>query len=238
MGNKVLRVIPIFVGLMLLSSAAYGTEYDASANDVYVPQKYTDNDQIEVVIDGWLENECDRPLEPKVSINLEAGVITVQARAKRDYHVCQNDGGTFVSTAKLGVLPYGEYEVVTNNGWLVHELIVEESPSSGETLPQLARIEESKMEFDREASANGWSVLIKGMLRDSCEFIDGYEIFTDGTVFTVIPKLGHTGEVVCIDVVVPFNERVHLPVSLEAGRYMMHVRGAKTTSTNEVFEVL
>lgn len=219
------------------SEAAAADEYLLPTNSLFVPQGFDDNDGVQVVLDGWVNSSCDHVLKPKVSIHPDYGVIEIEVRAVPAEMWCMPVLTRFTVVAELGVLGQGKYEVVTNNGWLVEPLIVEEAASGGPDDYKYAQVNEVFVDYapDRAAATDSkWSAVIFGQYNNSCEKLDFVKVSDSGSTIEVLPVLKVEGEV-CIPVQETFEQRVFLPDIQQEGRYLLHVRSANGLAVNHVF---
>jgi hypothetical protein len=217
---------------------AAGDTYLASTNNLFVPKGFDDNDNSQVVLDGWLDSSCDEVQTPKHTVH-ENGVIEIEVKVLKSQpeKVCMPVLTRFTAVADLGVLPQGTYEIVTNNGWLVDELIVAEAASAGPDDFRYAQVDKVMVDYapDTASTANSkWSVLLLGQYRNSCEKIEFVEVKDSGSTFEVLPVLRQEGEN-CLPVMQRFEYRAYLPDLQKEGRYLVHVRSAGGEAVNYVF---
>ena len=237
--TKLLTLGTLFLGTGL---AIAGETYDLSANDLFVPEGFDDNDNVQVILDGWINNGCDQVLPPKVDINFEDNTIHVQPQAQTE---AQNHDGElkclpvltrFSSVADLGMLPYGNYEVKTNNGWLVHNIQVLEATNSGPDELLFAKIDKARIDYALDGAAPGkMEVVLIGDFLNTCQTWDEIEIQTQpNNTFVVSPKIKIEGEI-CAQVMTPFTVRVPIDEPLVEARYLTHVRTIDGKAINVVF---
>lgn len=211
--------------------------YVLSSDYLFVPKGFDDNDGVQVVLDGWVNSSCDQVLPPKVSIHPDHGVIEIEVRAVRAEVGCMPVLTRFTAVAELGILGEGRYDVVTNNGWLVQPLIVEEASSGGPDDDQYAQVNEVLIDYapDRVTESDSkWSVVIFGQYNNSCEKIDFIKVSDSGATIEVLPVLKVEGEV-CLPVQEQFELRAFLPDIQLEGRFLLHVRSAGGKAVNRVF---
>jgi len=238
-----LSVLTIFVfssvgSVSLAESDTNKDSYIASSDYLFVPNGFDDNDKSQVVLDGWVDSSCDQVRKPKVSIH-DNGVIEVHVKVTKSSAevMCMPVLTRFTAVADLGILPHGSYEIVTNNGWLVQELIVTEATSSGPDDYRYAQVDDVAVEYDPDGMSttnSKWSVLLTGQYRNSCEKIEFVEIKDSGSTFEVLPVLQRQGEQ-CLPVMERFEYRTFLPDLRQEGRFLVHVRSAGGEAVNHVF---
>lgn len=229
------------IGSQLIGGAANaedgGESYLVSSDYLFVPKGFDDNDNVQVILDGWVNSSCDQVQKPKVAVHPDHGVIEIEVKAVQPEMWCMPVLTRFTAVADLGVLPHGSWEVVTNNGWLVTELVVDEAASGGPDDFAYAQVDKVFVDYapdevpERDSK---WSAVLKGVLRDSCEQIDYIQVTDSGATIEVLPVLKVDGEI-CLPVQTPFEERVFLPDIQKEGRYLLHVRAAGGHAINQVF---
>lgn len=240
-GLKAVTKLGVLAALSLGSTGtllAADDTYLASTDNLFVPKGFDDNDKSQVVLDGWLDSSCDQVQTPKHTVH-ENGVIEIEVKVLKatPERVCMPVLTRFTAVADLGVLPQGTYEIVTNNGWLVQELIVAEATSGGPDDYRYAQVDEVIVDYAPDAASttnSKWSVLLVGQYRTSCERIEFVEVKDSGTTFEVLPVLQQQGEN-CLPVMERFEYRAFLPDVQQEGRYLVHVRTADGEAVNHVF---
>jgi hypothetical protein len=211
--------------------------YLVSSDYLFVPKGFDDNDNVQVVLDGWVNSSCDQVQKPKVAVHPDQGVIEVEVKAVRQELLCMPVLTRFTAVADLGVLPHGSWQVVTNNGWLVNELVVAEAASGGPDDHAYAQVNEVYVDYapdERAERDSKWSAVLIGVLRTSCEHMDYVKVIDSGSTVEILPVLKVEGEI-CIPVETPFEQRVFLPDIQQEGRYLLHVRTSDGQAINEVF---
>jgi hypothetical protein len=236
-------VLKVLVGIFgVVGAVGFATQtqaaelYEVQAEYLFVPNGFDDNDQAEVVLDGWLQTSCDKIAKPKVKFMLEQNLIQVQAMAKRGHYLCAPVMSRYTVVVPLGRLPYGVYKVETNRGLMVESMLVEESSSSGPDEFIYAKVDEAFVDYAPEFDAAGrWSVVISGNFRSSCEKMDKILLTQQDRSFQVQPIIKEEGEV-CVDILEPYVARVFLEDDdVLEGRYLAHVRSFGGKSLNRVF---
>lgn len=204
---------------------------------LFVPQNFDDNDQAEVVLDGWLQSGCDRLLAPQVEVMADLGIINVAAIATRDEIAkCLPVITRYTTVVQLGVLPQGNWEVRTNGGDLAQALPVAEALSRGSGEDEVyATIDRVYADYAPDRAFDSrWMVVLMGRYRTTCEVLDTVRVTDDSATIEVIPTVRYTGAV-CAPQMIPFIERRFMPDITTAGRYLLRARSAGGGAVNYVF---
>jgi hypothetical protein len=212
-----------------------GTEFTPLAQRIFIPKGFDDNDQIQIVLDGWLDNSCETALTPKIHVDINTYSIEVIPRGLREEGVCAQVRRRFTSIATFGVLPHGTYRVYTNDRLMDKELIIDEASSAGPDDFIYAQIDRAWVDFAPELDADSrWSVVLEGRLTNSCQKLEEVRVIDSGDTVEILP-ITKMLEQDCQPVETPFVERAFIPDYTKAGRYLLHVRSANGSAINDVF---
>src|SRR5690606_5065351 len=133
---------------------------------------FDDNDNAQVVLDGFLEQSCDRLIAAHWEFDARVRQIMVSARVLRDHTtLCSEERRPFTQVVDLGLLPTGKYRVWTNGGRLIATLAIAEATSAGADEESYAYLTDSYVEYDEAmpAGQGQWSVVLKGFFADHCQ---------------------------------------------------------------------
>ena len=149
------KLVAVLSGVTLAAGVSFAADniVKVDADYLFVPEGFDDNDNVQVVLDGWLNSSCDVAMKPEVKMNLEDGIIEVNARAQKGNHICMPVLIRYTAIADLGVLPMGEYNILSNNGAMMENLIVEEATSAGPDEYMYARVDEAMVDYDQTYDA-------------------------------------------------------------------------------------
>ncbi len=234
---KVAKIGHNLLKLMIwgFATTAISATYPLNVDDMFVPNGFDDNDGVEIVLDGWLQSSCDTVLEPKVTVDFARGTIKIEPKAIHGVFECLPMKTRYTVTTHIGALPYGDYDVITNNGWLVKHLFVEEASNAGPDDYIYANVLEAFVDYaPDDKTDNRWAVVMIGKFTNSCQKWASIEIKKHEKTFTVLPKLRTEGEL-CAPVIEPFTTRVPLEDPVDAERYLAHIRVQKGKAINVVF---
>jgi hypothetical protein len=227
------------IGILLMGGLATAglaeSTYTLSAENMFVPEGFDDNDGVQIVLDGWINSSCDTVLKPKIHVNLGNNTIHLEAQAKTGNYECLPVRTRYTKVAHVGVLPYGDFEVITNNGWLVRNLTVGEATNSGPDEFQYADVKEAFIDYaPDDKNDSKWSVVMKGQFKNSCQKWDKIEAKLDNNTYVILAKIKTEGEI-CLPIVEDFVARVFIEEPMTESRYLAHVRAANGKALNVVF---
>src|SRR5690606_9027349 len=157
---------------------------------IFVPTGFDDNDNAQVILDGYLERSCDTLISPAWNLDMSSFQISVSARVLRDHTiVCTEERRPFTQVVNLGVLPMGKYRVWTNRGRLIKPLVIAEAPSASKNETYYASLIESYVEHNPHPAPgeSQWSVVLRGYFEDSCQQWDFVEVDVGTFIFAIMP---------------------------------------------------
>ena len=208
------------------------------AVDLFVPNGFDSNDEIVVVVDGYLPNSCYRLTRPELSINREKHEIKITQMARKFPGPCLVPLVPFTNIVQIGALEAGTYHVITNRGMLVTTLGVAEDTSSGSYGPDdflYAPVESVSVS---ETAGGRYEARLAGRFTNDCMEFDEVRVLHKGRVIELLPILkDNAADSTCQPVEKAFTKKVLLPVELSAGRNLVHVRSLNGASVNSVFSV-
>ena len=235
--------------LMMFLSALAGVataqhpipEYvDIESNYLFVPVGFDSNDEIMLVLDGYLPNTCYRLTQPAIT-GLGTKHISLQPLAYIAAGNCLPFAVPFTQEVRLGRLDAGDYTVTTNKGRITEPLPVAEAKPHTEIDDfNYAPVDSVEIVYEMESATTGHhTATLKGRFTNTCLQISRVEAFSrNGKTIDVLPKMvqlaeGPQGEP-CEKREVSFSVSKRLP-ALSLGRHLVHVRTAGGQAINRVF---
>lgn len=208
---------------------------DVKVGEIFVPVGFDDNDEVVVVVDGFLPNSCYKLDAAKYEVGLESPVIKITQTARRYPGPCGVMAIVpFSNTVSIGLLPHAKYDVVANEGSLVRKLEVTESTNAGPDDELYAPVQQ--LSVHRIPDTGDMYALLEVNLSNSCMSLKQPIIEDHGRTLEVRPVMTMSGTN-CKEQ----ENLISLPVSLpprEGGRrYLLHVRSLNGQSLNQVFTV-
>lgn len=227
---KTLTIITMLLfSVNLLAHHIKGQRVEVPSEHLYIPKGYDSNDNIELIVEGYLPNLCYK--NPGTDIEIKGNQIHVQLNAfsRDDGQVaCAEMIVPFVHTFSIGILDQGNYEVIVNNKQR-GELFVEESTSSAIDDHIYANVES----VQRVAGES--RVVVKGHHPSDCLEFDRFEIFhNDKDVYSVLPITKQVADF-CPLKMIPFSYELDIPNYLDSDRVLLHLRSLNGRSVNELF---
>jgi len=218
------------------SVRAQGEVVNVGSSDVFVPVGFDDNDEVVVVLDGYLPSSCYK-LEAATSVvDPVTKKVALQQTARRWPGPCLLSLVPYTSVVSLGMLPMGEFTVSANDGTLTDKLSVGEATSAGPDEYLYAPVDAV---FVQETAGTAGTVkaTLQGRFTNSCMKMESVKVINSGKTIEVLPVMSMDANAQCLDVEVPFLEEIVLPRDLTIGRHLVHVRSLNGKSVNAVFSV-
>lgn len=221
------------VGSFASSVFASAPVVRVSTQTVFVPKGFDDNDQVTIVLDGYLPSSCYRIDRTEKVVNQEARTVKVTQFARVYPGPCLLMLVPFTVELSLGVLPHGDYEIEANDGHLKRSLNIVSSTNSGPDDYFYAPIDKARVE--RGASGNYHAVL-EGRFTNSCMSLGEVRTTYSGPTIEVLPIMEVADRSDCHPQEVPFSKIIPINYLLPQ-RYLLHVRSLNGKAVNTVFSV-
>jgi hypothetical protein len=220
-------------------SKAWGQEetIDLPAGTIYVPVGFDDNDDVVVVVDGYLPDTCYRLRPAEIKISFSNRTVLVQPKAVRLPSSCRGVIVPYSTVVHLGTFPEGTYSVAAKDADTKETLKVERA-SIGQIDDYLyAPIDSVRVIPEANGSLRA---LLRGRFTNTCLRIDTIKVINSGKVLEVLPTMkqlsAQESGAICVAKEKSYEVSVALP-KLNVGRYLLHVRTLNGQSENEVFTV-
>ncbi len=212
-----------------------GVAVDVSTQFLFVPKGFDTNDQTEVVLDGFLPSACYKVLPPVVKFDDAQKVFQITPRAFRfDGMVCGQYQVPYTVTAKLGVVPAGEYTVIAD-GAERKTLGVTRSTTPGPDDFLYAAVDQVQVNVD--ISQQSAVARISGHFTNSCMKWQESRLLDQGETIVLLPIVSMEEGADCHAVDAPYPDvEVVLPWR-GPGRYLLHTRSLSGVAVNTVFTV-
>ena len=232
--------LPTFAALAvipLLASAASAmvapTKGSAIYSQVFVPQGFDSNDQIQIVGAGVFENGCYRPAEATAKVDVTAKRITITAAAYKYAGLCTQMIVPFDRVIELGIVPAGDYKIVqAGQKKILGKLHVDEARTADADDYAYAPI---KQAFIDNQVGNKAELVVKGVFPTSCAKIQEVRVKTDGHVIVAQPIMTVENRNDCAVGYFPFRQTVS--VTVPNGEYLLHVRSMNANAINNFVDM-
>lgn len=238
-------VVPAVLAVGNTAQADYTRRANADlvpieAVDLFVPNGFDANDEIVVVIDGYLPDSCFRLTRPDVSVERESKTIKVTQMARKFPGPCLVPLVPFTNIITVGALEAGDWTVTTNRGILNQNLHVSADTSGAGQFGPDSYLYAPVDTVSVVAGGDGSFVAkITGRFTNGCMKLDEVKVMQKGRVVELLPILDEEAmrDSQCTTIEKPFTKTVKLPAELEVGRNLVHVRSLNGNSVNTVFSV-
>lgn len=231
-----LSLFVILFGLNLSSASAEEIEQNIPATHLFVPVGYDDNDQVDVVIEGYLPDSCHKLGWVEVAKDIENKTIDMKVNVWKIGEECLEIQVPFTHTVRLGRFPEGSYQVRMRSQDLTRKLAISRSTKG---LPD--EFLYAPVDSARVASLlpkPGSIAVIEGRLTNSCLKVKELKVLNHEETVEVLPlmemtKVDPQGEP-CRKMERTFVATAPMP-ELKVGRHLLHVRSLNGQSVNAAF---
>jgi hypothetical protein len=227
----------MFMGAPGVASSAAAFEVEAvEVNEVFIPVGFDDNDEVTVVLDGFLKSSCYKLANAEYEIDEETLTIRVTQLARKFPGPCQEALIAYSNELRIGHLPEGKFTVVANEGAVKESLPVAAATSAGPDDFFYAPLDQ--VSVHRTPGAMQQYVLLEGRFTNTCMKIVDVRIIDNGKSVNVLPIMNEKIEgPECKQAEIEFKVPVDLPAGMQYGRHLVHVRSLSGRSHNVLFSV-
>ena len=220
----------------LSSAKADEMEKSVPATHLFVPVGYDDNDQVDVVIEGYLPDTCHKLGWVEVAKDTALKTVDLRVMVWKIGEECLNIQVPFTHTARLGRFPEGSYDVRMRSQELTRKLSVSRS-----TKGQPDEYFYAPVDSARVASLlpkPGSLAVIEGRLTNSCLVVKELKVLNHEETVEVLPLMEMT-EIDPTGAPCRQQEKVFVATApmpeLKPGRHLLHVRSLNGQSVNAAF---
>lgn len=219
--------------LSMVASASTPIEKMVPVDHIYLPSGFDSNDNVEVVITGFLPNLCHKSPASKVKVNgnkIDIEITSLYYHSSNPY--CPEMVVPFTETVTLGLMDKGNYEITVNgkSAWeLVGKMKVNESTSNAVDEFNYAYVHY----IDKEVGDG--VVRFKGYNPSDCFVLDEIaHVSNKSDTYSILPKMKQISEF-CPMKLVPFNYDWEVPTDIKNDRVLLHVRTMEGKSVNTIY---
>lgn len=202
---------------------------EVPAEHLYAPKGFDSNDNVELVVEGYLPNLCYQ--NPSTNVVVEEKKISVTLNAMKftdESRLCAEMIVPFIHTFDVGVLDRGNYSVVVNEK-VTGELFVDEASSDAIDDYIYANVHSIDRIHGEE------KVLVKGYHPSDClEFVGFEYLHNDLDTYSVLPIMEQVADF-CPRKKTPFSYEFTVPRELKRDKVLLHVRALNGRSVNAIF---
>ena len=222
--------------LLLAGGVAFAStpvEIMTPVDHIYSPKGFDSNDNVEVIIEGYLPNLCHKSPTSVVKVvgsKIEIKVTALRYDASNPF--CPEAIVPFVETVNVGLLDKGNYDIVVNGKSIYQKdgaIEVAEATSNSVDEHVYANVDSVMKESgSREVELRGYTV-------SDCFVLDEINVVDNGKdVYSVLPKMKQISDF-CPQKMVPFSYKMEVPSKLKRDKVLLHVRGMNGNSVNSLF---
>lgn len=254
--KAIFKSLSILVCISFVSTQGFSGENTQESNKIEVPVYgvfapevgFDDNDDVQVVVDGYLPNSCYQKSKTQVSIDRSQNIIQIVQFAKKiDSEACKNESQLsdemkvplkFMSEADIGELSEGAYTIVYKSlqGEKTRKLTIEKAKTRNIDNTYYAITNNAYMKEVVSANDPNILVTLQGYLNSPCVGISNKingAIVND--VIVLLPEIVRSGKV-CPPIAQEFEIELNLKTP-PPGRYLLHIRSVNGTAVNRLFTV-
>lgn len=228
------KLVLLFSGIFITGRLLAAEVVNVPVDQLFIPQGFDSNDNVEVVVSGHLPNLCYKsPYIRIVSKNDKEIVLKVEAtyQAPADQS-CAEMIVPFLETFSLGILDSGNYKVKVNalaDAGQNANLKIAEATSNAVDQFIYAQVDYI------EKSSSSRTVILAGYNPSECLELEKIVVEHNGKdTFSILPIMRQTSDF-CPMKMVPFKYEVEVPKVLAADIVLLHVRSLEGKSVNTAF---
>lgn len=201
-------------------------------DNIFVPKGFDSNDNVELVVTGFLPNLCHK--SPKTTTEIIDNKINVTLTSlyyQKSNPYCPEMVVPFKKVVELGALPKGDFKIVVNEKtkWeKKDDLFVKAPIDSNIDNYQYAYVEEIQENIEKDV------LTLKGYNPSDCYEISQVSYISNGEdTYSVLPRMKKIRDF-CPMKMMPFSISWKLPKELDAKKLLLHVRTLNGNSINKI----
>jgi len=237
MKNNLLLMVSMLICSASISALASDWK-EIPSDHIYSPKGFDDNDNVEVVVTGYLPNLCYR--SPRAEVHFAGPKIIeisleslYQAPSERDIQ-CAQMLVPFVLPVSLGLLDSGDYTVIVGKGTFYEQqskMKVEHSTSDA-----IDDFIYAGVEYVEVKSAGQRVVELKGHNPSYCFELDHIEYISNNKdTYSILPIMKKISSN-CPRKLTAFAYEWTVPEEINRDKVLLHVRSMDGRSINRLFD--
>jgi|GEM_PF-434874 len=236
--RSALLIFPV-LGAGLTSFSAMGASpggeiRDVSAMFLFSPEGFDDNDGAQLVIDGYLPDDCHRVLPPAVSVDFTSYSINVQPQARFFAVDCDLFQIPFSQVIDLGALPKGQWRV-KSPGIEDQTLTITEATNAGPDDHLYVPLD--GVHVSVRPDLQKITATLAGRFTNTCMMWETIQIVDTGDTVQLLPIMRMQNRPDCRPRLTYFDDvTVEIPWR-GPGRYLLHSRSLNGQAVNTMFSV-
>jgi hypothetical protein len=234
MKRKAMNILAMALIPTMVLASDFKSESPVPVSHVFSPAGFDSNDNVELLVTGYLPNLCYRA--PKSSVSIKNGKISIEVVANKKQSgltLCAAVIVPFVESIKIGVLDKGKYDIrVNENTSFAKKSMIAISEAMSTSIDDVvyANVDEIIREDE-----NTRKVVLKGYNPSDCfELKEIVVLDNEVDTYSVLPKMKQV-KAHCPKKMIPFSYEMEVPEKLEANKVLLHVRVMDGRSVNSIF---
>lgn len=227
-----------------------GERIIVALDNAFIPEfGFDDNDNVQVVIEGYLPNSCYTLTQSQAFVDEQKNALVVQQIAMKSNRGLCAEGATlppdlaaqryFWKVVDVGNLNSGDYSLLfkSTHSQVQKSFRIQLSPTEEIDNMDYVLVGNAFANSVISSVNKDFEIRITGELTSSCAVLTDVPVIEQvGDVFVVLLNIQRTSEF-CMPASRPFY-RVLKAKTPSKGRYLLHVRSAGGESRNKIFEVV
>ncbi len=224
---------------------------DLALDNAFIAERgFDNNDNIQVVIEGYLPNSCYTLTQAQTNVSPEAMTVKISQIAARSVTgICENEAALppdlaaqryFWKVVDVGLLSdVGQYRLSYSgrNGTMSKVFNVGLAPSDHVDNMSYVNVTNAFAASETPTSETELEFRITGEITSTCaEISEDYVVEKVGDVYVLLLNTVRS-EDYCMPTSRPFYKVIKVPTP-EAGRYLLHARSIGGESKNKIFSVV
>lgn len=202
------------------------------ATNLYVPNGFDDNDNVEVIVSGFLPDSCYKAPSSSFKVLGNTIQITIKALYNNEGGACAEVIIPFIETVRLGALKAQNYAVSvesSNPVRMIKEVAVKKATASSIDDFSYAYVSGVRhMPGNRKVLIDAYSV-------SDCFKLKEVKVESNGIdTYAVLPIMEKINEF-CPRKMTPLTIEAILPTTLNRKEILLHVRSMQGNSVNSIF---
>lgn len=226
-----MKLLTILGFLSLTSSIAYSSTMKMVPIDhIYIPQGFDSNDNVEIVVTGYLPNLCYK--SPKALVQIRERNIFVTIKSiffKNSNPYCPEMIVPFNKTVDIGALDKGKYNIIINKNTEYEKIddIRIKTPLNNS-------VDNYQYAYVQEIQKKKNTIILKGYNPSDCYALGQVQYISNNEdVYSILPRMKKVREF-CPMKLVPFTISWKIPNELDSKKILIHVRTLNGNSVNRI----
>ena len=226
----ILSSFALLIGHGLHAEGARPLLVELKTLDIYAPKGFDSNDNVEVVVTGYLPNLCYQAPQAVANVNGKDITVKLTAMLSATNVFCPMVIVPFHVSVSLGMLTSGEYQLKSANGEKKASLMIEEASTAA--VDQFIYAQVTSVESDPTTQ----KITLNALNPSFCLEYKGLKLIpsADKKVLSVLPIMEKVKDF-CPLKMVPFSVDFELPPGLVKENLLLHVRSMEGKSVNAIY---